>query len=140
MRVLRTDVIRIIPVENDGEPLSRILLVNLKCLFQKQLPVMPREYIARLVFDHTSKSLAIIKRGYKVVGGICFRPFPHRGFAEIVFFATSSNDQEKVCFSNCTRTCAANARAGLRCDAHESLQDAYPSRVPGHEALSNLRG
>ncbi|KZV74420.1 Bromodomain-domain-containing protein [Peniophora sp. CONT] len=95
MRELRTDVIRIIPVENDGEPLSRILLVNLKCLFQKQLPVMPREYIARLVFDHTSKSLAIIKRGYKVVGGICFRPFAHRGFAEIVFFATSSNDQEK---------------------------------------------
>lgn len=57
---------------------------------------MPREYIARLVYDANSKSLAIIKRGYKVVGGICYRPFPHRGFAEIVFFATNSADQEKV--------------------------------------------
>ena len=58
--------------------------------------MMPREYIARLVYDKNSKALAIIKRGYKVVGGICYRPFPHRGFAEIVFFATASVDQVKV--------------------------------------------
>lgn len=58
---------------------------------------MPREYIARLVYDSNSRALAIIKKGYKVVGGICFRPFPHRGFAEIVFFATASVDQVKVC-------------------------------------------
>ena len=57
---------------------------------------MPREYIARLVYDTNSKCLAIIKRGLKVVGGICYRPFPHRGFAEIVFFATASIDQVKV--------------------------------------------
>jgi len=56
---------------------------------------MPREYIARLVYDNNSKCLAIIKRGLKVVGGICYRPFPHRGFAEIVFFATASVDQVK---------------------------------------------
>jgi histone acetyltransferase len=73
-----------------------VILTGLKTLFQKQLPKMPREYIARLVYDSNSKALAIIKRGYKVVGGICYRPFPHRGFAEIVFFATNSADQEKV--------------------------------------------
>jgi len=56
---------------------------------------MPREYITRLVYDSNSKSLAIIKHGYKVVGGICYRPFPQRGFAEIVFFATASVDQVK---------------------------------------------
>ncbi|TEB30345.1 histone acetyltransferase, GCN5 superfamily [Coprinellus micaceus] len=77
------------------DPRSLIILTGLKTLFQKQLPKMPREYIARLVFDENSRSLAIIKRGYKVVGGICFRPFPQRGFAEIVFFATNSADQEK---------------------------------------------
>ncbi|TFL01588.1 histone acetyltransferase GCN5 [Pterulicium gracile] len=92
---LRKGVIKIVPVENNREPRSFVLLTGLKTLFQKQLPKMPREYITRLVFDNNSRSLAIIKRGYKVVGGICFRPFPHRGFAEIVFFATSSVDQVK---------------------------------------------
>ncbi|KAJ7072172.1 hypothetical protein C8F01DRAFT_1205804 [Mycena amicta] len=92
---LRKGIIAIIPVENDGEPKSLIVLTGLKTLFQKQLPKMPREYIARLVYDSNSKGLAIIKRGLKVVGGICYRPFPHRGFAEIVFFATASVDQVK---------------------------------------------
>lgn len=73
-----------------------IILTGLKALFQKQLPKMPREYIARLVYDSNSRCLAIIKHGYQVVGGICFRPFPHRKFAEIVFFATNSADQVKV--------------------------------------------
>jgi histone acetyltransferase len=85
-----------VPVENDGAPRSSVILTGLKTLFQKQLPKMPREYIARLVYDTNSRGLAIIKRGYKVVGGICFRPFPHRGFAEIVFFATNGVDQVKV--------------------------------------------
>ncbi|PBK74524.1 Bromodomain-containing protein, partial [Armillaria solidipes] len=92
---LRKGVIKITPVENDKHPRSYVILTGLKTLFQKQLPKMPREYIARLVYDANSKALAIIKRGYKVVGGICYRPFPHRGFAEIVFFATASVDQVK---------------------------------------------
>jgi histone acetyltransferase len=93
---LRKGIIQITSVENDGQPRSLVILTGLKTLFQKQLPNMPREYIARLVYDSNSRGLAIIKRGYKVVGGICFRPFPHRGFAEIVFFATASVDQAKV--------------------------------------------
>lgn len=93
---MRKGVIQIAPIENDGQPRSWIVLTGLKTLFQRQLPKMPREYIARLVYDSNSKCLAIIKRGLKVVGGICYRPFDHRGFAEIVFFATNSADQEKV--------------------------------------------
>lgn len=89
-------MIKVVPVENDGEPRSMIILTGLKTLFQKQLPKMPREYIARLVYDSNSRCLAILKYGYQVVGGICFRPFPHRKFAEIVFFATNSADQVKV--------------------------------------------
>ncbi|EJF65355.1 hypothetical protein DICSQDRAFT_132942 [Dichomitus squalens LYAD-421 SS1] len=92
---LRKGIIQVVAVENDREPRSSVLLTGLKTLFQKQLPKMPREYIARLVYDLNSKCLAIIKRGYKVVGGICYRPFPHRGFSEIVFFATASIDQVK---------------------------------------------
>lgn len=95
---LRKGLIRIVPVDNDREPRSLVILMGLKTLFQKQLPKMPREYIARLVMDVNSRSLAIIKHGFKVVGGICYRPFVQRGFAEIVFFATNSADQEKVCY------------------------------------------
>ncbi|KAH9910577.1 histone acetyltransferase GCN5 [Amylocystis lapponica] len=92
---LRQGIISVVGVENDAQPRSMVILTGLKTLFQKQLPKMPREYIARLVYDSNSRCLAIIKRGYKVVGGICYRPFPHRGFAEIVFFATTSVDQVK---------------------------------------------
>ncbi|KAI9572261.1 Bromodomain-containing protein [Boletus coccyginus] len=92
---LRKGIIQVTAVENDGTPRSLVILTGLKTLFRTQLPMMPREYIARLVYDKNSKALAIIKRGYKVVGGICYRPFPHRGFAEIVFFATASVDQVK---------------------------------------------
>ncbi|KAH8828538.1 hypothetical protein DL96DRAFT_1603627 [Flagelloscypha sp. PMI_526] len=92
---LRKGLIHVTAVENDNQPRSLILLTGLKVLFQKQLPKMPREYIARLVYDTNSRGLAVIKLGYKVVGGILFRPFPHRGFAEIVFFATASVDQVK---------------------------------------------
>lgn len=94
---LRKGIIQVTAVENDGTPRSLVILTGLKTLFRTQLPMMPREYIARLVYDSNSKALAIIKRGYKVVGGICYRPFPHRAFAEIVFFATASVDQVKVC-------------------------------------------
>ncbi|KAJ3733504.1 histone acetyltransferase NGF-1 [Lentinula guzmanii] len=92
---LRQGIIQIMPVQNDRQPHSMVLMTGLKTLFQKQLPKMPRDYIARLVYDANSRALAIVKRGYKVVGGILFRPFPHRGFSEIVFFATASVDQVK---------------------------------------------
>ncbi|KAJ3724690.1 hypothetical protein FB446DRAFT_642616 [Lentinula raphanica] len=92
---LRKGIIQIMPVQNDRQPHSMVLMTGLKTLFQKQLPKMPRDYIARLVYDSNSRALAIVKRGFKVVGGILFRPFPHRGFSEIVFFATASVDQVK---------------------------------------------
>ena len=61
----------------------------------RQLPKMPREYITRLVMDRNHWSMAIVKRGLQVVGGITYRPFPHREFAEIVFCAISSTEQVK---------------------------------------------
>lgn len=83
------------PVQNDGTERSYIILTGLKNLFQRQLPKMPREYISRLVMDPNSRALAIVKHGYKVVAGITYRPFPHRGFIEIVFCAVSSSNQVK---------------------------------------------
>lgn len=127
---LRQGLIQIAAVENDRQPRSLIILTGLKTLFQKQLPKMPREYITRLVYDSNSKSLAIIKHGYKVVGGICYRPFPQRGFAEIVFFATASVDQVKVIESHfMAHTQAHLGPKGLRQHAHEPFQSAHSTDI-----------
>lgn len=74
-----------------------IILTGLKTLFHEGLPNMPIEYITRIVFDANSRALCILRRGNRVVGGICYRPFPQRRFAEIVFLAASWTYQEKVC-------------------------------------------
>lgn len=82
-------------VNNDGSRESSIILTGLKCLFQKQLPKMPKDYIARLVYDRTHLSIAIIKKPLEIIGGISFREFRDRKFAEIVFCAVSSEQQVK---------------------------------------------
>jgi histone acetyltransferase len=55
-------------VNNDGRRESTIILTGLKCIFQKQLPKMPKDYIARLVYDRTHMSIAIVKKPLEVVG------------------------------------------------------------------------
>lgn len=82
-------------VNNDNSRESLIILTGLKCIFQKQLPKMPKDYIARLVYDRTHLSMAIVKKPLEVVGGITYRPFKGRKFAEIVFCAISSDQQVK---------------------------------------------
>ncbi|KAH6900492.1 Bromodomain-containing protein [Thelonectria olida] len=82
-------------VNNDNERESLIILTGLKCIFQRQLPKMPKGYIARLVYDRTHISIAIVKHPLEVIGGITIRPFKGRQFAEIVFCAISSDQQVK---------------------------------------------
>lgn len=55
-------------VNNDGDREGFIILTGLKCIFQKQLPKMPKDYIARLVYDRTHLSIAIVKHPLEVVG------------------------------------------------------------------------
>jgi hypothetical protein len=97
------DALRWILVANDGKSESLIKLVALKSLFAKQLPKMPRSYIARLVFDRRHTSLAILSdtpshrdSDEEVIGGICYRAFPDMRFAEIAFCAVSASYQVKV--------------------------------------------
>lgn len=91
-------------VNNDGARENWIVLTGLKCLFQKQLPKMPKDYIARLVYDRAHLSIAIVKMPLEVIGGITFREFRDRKFAEIVFCAVSSEQQVKGdAFSNLCR-------------------------------------
>ena len=91
----RTGEIEFRVVNNDNVHDSMIILTGLKCIFQKQLPKMPKDYIARLVYDRTHLSMAIVKKPLEVVGGITYRPFNAREFAEIVFCAISSDQQVK---------------------------------------------
>jgi histone acetyltransferase len=92
----REGVIKFEVVENDNEPQSLIYLTALKNIFSKQLPEMPKEYIARLVFDKKHRSLALVRtRDSVALGGICFRPFTGQNFLEIVFCAVTQTEQEK---------------------------------------------
>ena len=101
-------------VTNDGQPDSLIKLIGLKQLFAKQLPKMPRAYIARLVFDRRHTSLAILSddpehKGTddEIIGGICYRGFSDMRFAEIAFCAVNASHQVKVSFVVLTYSCRA---------------------------------
>lgn len=80
-------------VNNDNTRENMIVLTGLKNIFQKQLPKMPRVYILRLVYDRSHLSMAVVRKPLTVVGGITYRPFDNREFAEIVFCAISSTEQ-----------------------------------------------
>lgn len=80
-------------VNNDNTKENMMVLTGLKNIFQKQLPKMPKEYIARLVYDRSHLSMAVVRKPLTVVGGITYKPFNKREFAEIVFCAISSTEQ-----------------------------------------------
>lgn len=66
-------------VNNDGSRESFIILTGLKCIFQKQLPKMPKDYIARLVYDRAHLSIAIVKKNpLEVVGYVFQDSIQHR--------------------------------------------------------------
>lgn len=71
------------------------LLIDLKNIFSRQLPKMPKEYISKLVFDRNHESLVILKEKCKIIGGICYRVYPTQRFAEIAFLAVTAVEQVK---------------------------------------------
>lgn len=62
-------------IKNDQQRDSLKMLIDLKNIFSRQLPKMPKEYIVKLVFDRNHESMVILKDDLKVIGGICFRVF-----------------------------------------------------------------
>lgn len=81
-------------VTNDSSDEACSRLIDLKNIFSRQLPKMPKEYIVRLVFDHRHISVAMIRHG-RTIGGICYRPYPDQRFGEIAFCAISGTEQLK---------------------------------------------
>lgn len=57
---------------------------------------MPKKYIARLVYDRAHSSMVIVKKPLSVVGGITFRLFKRRKFAEIVFAPSRQISRSRV--------------------------------------------
>jgi histone acetyltransferase len=100
---------------NDGDPIKLRILLELKNIFRKQLPQMPKEYIVRLVFDRNHKSVAAIKQG-RVIGGITYRPFKEQKFGEIAFCAVSTTEQVRGCDARvrCARCCSDRFAATAR--------------------------
>jgi histone acetyltransferase len=83
-------------IANDEQPESMKLLSNTKQLFQKQLPKMPGEYIARLVYDKKHAAMVILQPPLDVLAGIMYRVFKDQYFCEIVFCAVHSHVQVRV--------------------------------------------
>jgi uncharacterized membrane protein YgcG len=79
-------------VQNDSTPEALMRLTDMKQIFHKQLPKMPKTYISRLVFDLEHKTLVCMLDG-RSIGGITFRPFPAQQFVEITFCAVTTDRQ-----------------------------------------------
>lgn len=81
-------------LSNNGNPTVMRKLIDLKNIFAKQLPKMPKEYIVRLIFNSKHESI-VVKQGEKILGGICYCLFETVRLCEIVFLAISSEHQTK---------------------------------------------
>lgn len=82
-------------LRNNGKPDMMRSLIDLKNIFAKQLPKMPKEYIVRLVFDSKHESI-VIRDGHGVIfGGVTYCIFNEVHLSEIVFLAISSDHQIK---------------------------------------------
>lgn len=66
------------------------LLMDFKCIVSRQLPKMPRAYITKLLLDGKHESLLAQTETGETIGGVCFRCFEGKDFAEIVFLAVDN--------------------------------------------------
>lgn len=81
-------------IKNNGEISVMKQLIELKNIFARQLPKMPKEYIIRLIFDKKHECL-VIKSQDKIFGGLCYCLFERTKVVEIVFLAITSDHQIK---------------------------------------------
>ena len=88
--------ISFIIVKNNGKREELELLTYMKNIVSKHLPNMQLDYISRIVYDPVyHEALLMMDNKTKIpFGGIVFRPFPHRGFIEVVFCAVESTVQK----------------------------------------------
>lgn len=86
-------ILEFLTIRNDRTHENMKLLIDLKNIFARQLPKMPKEYIVKLVFDRNHEAMVIVKNKTKAIGGICYRMYPTQKFAEIAFLAITATEQ-----------------------------------------------
>ena len=82
-------------IKNDKTMSSMKKLIDLKNIFAKQLPKMPKEYIIRLLFDSKHECIIILDSKGELFGGVCYCSFTNVKLIEIVFLAVKSEKQVK---------------------------------------------
>eukprot|EP01130_Rhizamoeba_saxonica_P012393 TRINITY_DN5213_c0_g1_i2.p1 TRINITY_DN5213_c0_g1~~TRINITY_DN5213_c0_g1_i2.p1 ORF type:complete len:360 (+),score=71.31 TRINITY_DN5213_c0_g1_i2:294-1373(+) len=83
-------------IYNDTTDENLLKLIYLKDIISRQLPNMPKNYITRLVFDESHKSLIGIVGKDTVIGGITFKTCSRDdspSFIEVVFCVITSLSQ-----------------------------------------------
>ncbi|MES1907548.1 MAG: hypothetical protein MHM6MM_000648 [Cercozoa sp. M6MM] len=114
---LEQGILRCNVLHNNGDTEVMRKLMNFKAIVSTQLPKMPKDYIVRLIMDRAHHSLVLEKKVkckvteercdsdgnieavqvekdvWRIVGGICYRPFFPNQFAEIVFLAVTRTYQ-----------------------------------------------
>ena len=86
------DIVDYETIKNDGKIETMKKLIDIKNIFARQLPKMPKEYIIRLIFDKKHECI-VIKYNGKVFGGVCYCVFERTKMVEIVFLAIMSDHQ-----------------------------------------------
>lgn len=71
---------------------------------------MPKEYICKLVFNKTHRSVAVLKQGKVVIGGITYKTFDDQSFAEIAFCAVEGLEQVQGIGTRMMNYCKSYAR------------------------------
>lgn len=97
-------------LRNDDGIHTLKLLTDLKNIFSRQLPNMPKDYIAKLVFDKSHRSVAVLKESRTLIGGITYKVFSKHRFAEIAFCAVEGMEQVQGVGSRLMNYCKSFAR------------------------------
>lgn len=97
-------------LRNDDGIHTLKLLTDLKNIFSRQLPNMPKDYIAKLVFDKSHRSVAVFKESRTLIGGITYKVFSKHLFAEIAFCAVEGIEQVQGIGSRLMNYCKSFAR------------------------------
>lgn len=97
---------RIEEVSANDDSVDYEKLQEIKILFQKMLPKMPKEYVMRQIMDKKQCCVVMYRPNDEIIGVCCYRPVFDRNFIEIVFFAVNSLTHIKgygAFVMNCTK-------------------------------------
>ena len=82
-------------IKNNGNLKVMKKLIDLKNIFAKQLPKMPKEYISRLMFDKKHESIAIKDDSGKIFGESAIECSTRSNWLKLSFWLSCLKDKSK---------------------------------------------